>query len=389
MREPITPLSLMFLNPTGVEVWGGVEGWMYACGLGLRQRGHRVCAAARDGGKFSEAMGDAGIATIAIRGRNDHSPTDLLRLRRAIRDQRVDLVITKLNRGIRLAGVSTRLAGLGTAVLAHMGLMEAKRGFLSWLTYRAFLDGVNVPCRSIRDRLVDERGFEDSRVHVVPYGIDTMRFYPDDAQRAAVRRAFGLRDDLPVAIVVARLDEQKGHGDFLQALARLDRVQGLIVGTGPLEGTLRAQAEALGVAHRAHFVGHRDDVPHVLHGCDVLVLSSYDEGLPFVALEAMAEGLPIVATRVGGLGEIVRDGETGYLVDPGHPDRLADAIDTVLSSPDHGRALGRAGRALILSKYDVGRMLDGVELMLHDVVARRRDGTRRAAENPAPARTRS
>ncbi len=366
-----SPLSLLFLNPTGVQVWGGVEGWMYTVALGLRNRGYAVQAAGRPNGRFIETMADAGVDTLDIGGRNDLSPRDIWRIRRFIRRHGVDVVVTKLNRGIRLAGISAFLSGGRRAVMAHMGLMEAKPGLMSTLTYRFLMTGVNVPCQAIADRLMLDRGFAPDRVHVVPYGIDTLRFHPDDSEREAVREEFGIGEQ-PLIGIVARLDDQKEHTDFLDVLDRLDGVHALIVGTGALEKSLKDKVERLGLEDRAHFLGHRDDVHRLLHGMDVLVLSSRDEGLPFVVLEAMAVGLPIVATRVGGLGEVVREGTTGFLVQAGDPEALAASIHKVLFSPDCGGRLGREGRALVLSKFHLEGMVDGVESVLQSLVQRRR-----------------
>jgi glycosyltransferase involved in cell wall biosynthesis len=365
------PRTLLFLNPTGVHVWGGVETWMLTVADGLHARGHAVFAAGRAGGRFLERFAAHGFETLGIGGRNDFSPRDIFRLRRQLRRQGVDAIITKLNRGIRLAGMAAGLAGGRRTVIAHMGLMEAKPGWRSALAYRCLLHGVNVPCRAIAEQLIHERGFPPDKVTIVSYGIDPERFRPDAEEREAFRSGLGLGES-PVAGIVARLDDQKGHADFLEALRMLPDMQALIVGGGPLESALRDRARALGLAGRVRFLGHRDDVLNVLRGIDLLVLSSHSEGLPFVVLEAMGVGLPVVATRVGGLAEVVRDGETGYLVPPGRPDALAAAVQRILDRPDLASGMGRAGRALVLREYGQRRMVDHVERMIGEFVRRRR-----------------
>lgn len=364
------PLSLQFLNPTGVGVWGGVEAWMRAAALGMRARGHAVHVAGRPGGRFLTGMGSEGVEGVEIDGRGDFSLRDISRLGRAQRRHRVDVVITKLNRGIRLAGCSARFARGRRAVLAHMGLMEAKRGLGSRLAYRAFLTGVNVPCRSIATQLIEERGFDSGRVHVIPYGIDVTRFEADPARRERVRRELGI-GDAPAVALVARLDDQKGHGDLLDALTRLDGVHALLAGTGAREADLRRRVADLGLGARVHFMGHLTDVRGPLDAADALVLPSYDEGLPNIVLESMAMGRPVVATRVGGLAEAVADGETGFLVEPRRPGELAAAIQRLLARPDRGRALGAAGRVRAHEDYRDTVMVERVERMLLEVVRQR------------------
>lgn len=363
------PLSLQLLNPTGVGVWGGVEAWMRVVALGLRARGHAVHVAGRPGGRFLEGMAADDVEGIEIGGRNDFSLRDIVRLSRAQRRHRVDVVITKLNRGIRLAGFSARLAGGRRAVLAHMGLMEAKPGLGSRLAYRTLLTGVNVPCRSIARGLIEERGFSPDRVHVVAYGIDVTRFQADPVQRDTLRRELAIGDQ-PLVALVARFDDQKGHKDLLQAMTRLDHVHAVLAGAGAREAEIRQQVDTLQLGSRVHFLGHLADVRGALNAADALVLPSYDEGLPIIVLESMAMCLPVIATRVGGLAEMVAEGETGILLEPGQPDQLAAAIGRLIAMPDRGRALGRAGRERVLQDYREDTMVERVEDMLHTLVRR-------------------
>jgi len=368
------PLAVLFLNPTGAAVWGGVEQWMLTVALALRERGHTVFAAGRTGGRFLAAARSREIEGLEIGGRNDFSPRDVWRVSRLLRRRRIDVVVTKLNRGIRLSGTAAFLSGGRRVVLAHMGLMEAKRGLGSRMAYRFFLTGVQVPCRSIRDALIRERGFRPEKVHVVPYGVDTERLGPNASDRRAVRAELGLSDQ-PLVAMVGRLDEQKGHDVFLEALAELERVHALIIGTGALADRLKALAAQRGLADRVRFLGHRPDVPRLLRAADVLALSSHDEGLPYVVLEAMAVGLPVVATRVGGLEEAVQDGRTGLLVPPGSAAALATALRSVLDAGDRGQSYGEAGRRRVAEAFRQSDMVRDVERVLREMVrqTRRRD----------------
>lgn len=366
------PLGLLFLNPAGVEVWGGVEQWMLTVALAVRARGHAVFAAGRTGGRFLAAAIDHGIDCLEIGGRNDFSPRDIWRVRRLLRCREIDVVVTKLNRGIRLSGTAAFLSGGRRVVLAHMGLMEAKPGLGSRMAYRFLLTGVQVPCHSIRDALIRDRGFRAERIHVVPYGVDTERLRPNASERRSVRAELGLSDQ-PLAAMVARLDEQKGHDVFLEALADVERVHALIIGTGALADRLKANAAERGLADRVRFLGHRPDVPRLLQAADVLVLSSHDEGLPYVVLEAMAVGLPVVATRVGGLEEAVEDGRTGLLVPPGSAVALASALRWILGAADRARACGEAGRRRVVEAFQESDMVREVERVFRRMVRQRRN----------------
>jgi len=136
--------------------------------------------------------------------------------------------------------------------------------------------------------------------------------------------------------IVGRLTDQKGHSDALEALALVNRtreVHLLILGAGPLETQLKAQASALGIEESTHFLGWRIDVPDILSHLDLMLSASLWEGFPTVLLEAMAQGTPVVATDVSGSRELVIDGETGLLAPSGDPQRLAESIETILDDP--------------------------------------------------------
>ena len=138
--------------------------------------------------------------------------------------------------------------------------------------------------------------------------------------RTEVRRELGLAPEAVVVGLVARLDHWgKGHREFFTALAALPDgypVEALIIGGGRREAEMRRLAAELGLAGRVHFLGQRDDVPDLLSALDLFVLPSHSEGVSLALLEAMAAGLPVIATAVGGLPEVVTDGENGLLIPP-------------------------------------------------------------------------
>jgi glycosyltransferase involved in cell wall biosynthesis len=141
-----------------------------------------------------------------------------------------------------------------------------------------------------------------------------------------------------------------------------DDVLFLWIGGGPLEEELRARVSAAGLPDHVRFAGHRDDVPDVIAAADVFLLASMVEGLPLVVLEAMAAGRPVVGTRVPGTSEVVEDGVTGRLVEPGGLDgsgeseALAEAILEPLRNPQLAASWGAAGRALFEEKFTARRM---------------------------------
>jgi glycosyltransferase involved in cell wall biosynthesis len=160
---------------------------------------------------------------------------------------------------------------------------------------------------------------------------------------------------VPRLIAVGRLKAPKDFLTLVRALAALpDRAfEAQIVGDGPDREEVAAEIRRLGLEGRVQLAGERSDVPELLAGSDVFVLSSRSEGLPVSVLEAMAAELPVVASDVGGLAELVVDGETGVLVAPGDPTALADALGRLLDDRELRQRLGAAGRARAEDSFDL------------------------------------
>jgi len=158
--------------------------------------------------------------------------------------------------------------------------------------------------------------------------------------------AIDLPGERPRVVVVGRLAAGKGFEVLLDAVERIDAgvFSVAIAGDGPLREQLREEIQHRGLSETVHLLGHRSDIPRVLAASDVFALPSFREGTPRSITEAMAAGLPVVATDVGGVSDQVRDGETGYLIQPGDDAGLADRLRRLLNSSGERARLGAAGR---------------------------------------------
>jgi len=204
---------------------------------------------------------------------------------------------------------------------------------------------------------LESEGVPFGRIRVIPNGIAADRF--------AARRA-GSR--IATVATVANLRKEKAHEVLIAAAARLaprhPDVRFQIIGDGPRDAELRALASTLGVSDRVEFLGHREDVPALLARADVFVLPSRSEAFPNGAIEAMAAGLPVIASRVGGLIDLVDEGRTGVLVEPDNPAALADAIGSLVDSPARAAVLGAAARDEVVRRYSFDRMVRSFETLL-------------------------
>ena len=212
-----------------------------------------------------------------------------------------------------------------------------------------------------------------AKVRVVPNGIDLERFAPR-APSVTLRAALQLPTSAPLAVSVGRHVPEKGYRHLVDAAARLEHtrpgVHWVLVGDGELRTELEAQARRLDLASRVHFTGSRNDVADLLALADVFVLPSESEGFGRVLVEAMAMARAIVATNVGGIPDIVLDGETGVLVEPANAVALAHAVRGLLDDPARAARLGAAGRRRAESTFSVGAHVDGIERVYHEVLGR-------------------
>jgi glycosyltransferase involved in cell wall biosynthesis len=212
------------------------------------------------------------------------------------------------------------------------------------------------------------------KVFLIPNGVEIKVFTEANQSLVeALAQEWKIRSHTPVIGTLARLHEQKGHSYLLDAVAQLRReipdVKALVVGDGELRPSLEQRTQALRLSDSVIFTGTRRDVPEILALLDVFVLPSLWEGLPIALLEAMAAGLPVVATRVGGVPEVVVDGETGLLVPPRDPDALSEAILTLLQDPDLRQKMGQAGQERVREYFSVERMVEETEALYERLLA--------------------
>jgi glycosyltransferase involved in cell wall biosynthesis len=223
-------------------------------------------------------------------------------------------------------------------------------------------------------RILSAEGVPAGVCAVIPNGIDAARFAPT-AREPRIR----------TVVMLANLRPEKSHETLIAAAALLlpahPFVRYRIVGAGARRAALEDLARARGVDHLFDFLGHREDVPELLARADLFVLTSRSEAFPNGVLEAMASGLPVVASGVGGLVDLVRDGETGVLVPPGDPRAFAAAMDTLIRNPERAAGLGAAARRDVLARYSFERMVGAFE----DLYAGELHGTRALGVEAAQA----
>lgn len=348
----------------GARVWGGAERSVALLLQGLQQRGHRVLLLCNDTVVADPARA-LGIPAELLPLGGDASLHHAARLARRLRRLRPDVLLAGMFKKVWLAGLAGRMAGV-PRIVVRVGLeTDVPRNLKYRVAFRRLVDHVVLVADRLRPAYAALPGYGPGRLSVIPNGVHppARRAYP-----GAVRLSLGIPLDGACVGTVARLVAQKRVDRLLDAVARLPAdVHCIVAGEGPLRGALAARAEALGIARRVHFLGHRADVADVLGALDVFVMTSDREGMSSAMLEAMAAEVPVVSTRVSGTAETLRPGAAG--VAPGlavafDAAAVAAGVRALLQDAALRRAMGAAGERRAREEFSFPRVLDSWERVL-------------------------
>lgn len=369
--ETVAPLCIAHIDAE--TAFSGGEVQVFLLIEGLRARGHQnVLLCPPRSGCAMEACA-MGISCRQIGMRNDMDLAAVVSLFRALRRIRPDIVHLHTGRATWLGGIASRLAGVPAVTTRRMD-RPVRRGIQTRLIYRHLVQAVAAISEAVAGRLVSG-GVPTEKIEIIRSAIDPTRLVPDRS-RSEVRALLGADPCEPVLLTLAVLARRKGIDVLLSSLAHL-RARGFqpvlwVAGEGPERSALERQAEELGLAARARFLGHRSDKADLLAASDVVVLPSRLEGLGVAALEAMAAGRVVVASSVGGLREVVRPGETGFLVPPEDPNALADALFRLLQDEKLRTKMGEAGASRAAREFHARQMVASYERLYTSVLAARR-----------------
>jgi glycosyltransferase involved in cell wall biosynthesis len=224
----------------------------------------------------------------------------------------------------------------------------------------------------VRDELVQHGIAPSEKFTIIRLGIPLDERLADETAELDYRRLYGIPPDSFVVGWVGRMTGVKDTGAVLE-IVRATRERGVdavlcMVGDGPDRERLEQLAHDLGIARSTYFVGYQTDVSGYYRLFDAFLLPSVNEGTPVSAIEALASGTPVVATRVGGIPDVVRDGVDGYLVEPGDTGTAAERLATLGRDPVLRARLGEAGSARVRERYAVERLVDDVDRLYRSLL---------------------
>jgi L-malate glycosyltransferase len=281
--------------------------------------------------------------------------------------------------GAALARVPVRIASR-----RESAVRPASQRFVERCAYRA-ADAVIANCEMVRQQLIEE-GVTAKKVRTIYNGLDLARLQ-SQAERRETLKSLNLPEHARFVTIMANMRAHvrhpepsclKDHPTFLRAAQRVKEsvpaAAFIIAGEGELKGVTQELARNLGLEDRTFFIGRCQDVGAVLSISDVCVLSSSSEGFSNAILEYMGAGRPVVSTDVGGAGEAIVHGKSGYLVPAGDHERMADHIIQLLQQPETARGMGEYGRQLVSEKFSVLKQLQNVEGLYNELLKLRNPG---------------
>jgi glycosyltransferase involved in cell wall biosynthesis len=322
--------------------WRGGERQVFWLAERLARQGHRSVMAVRPGEPLAARCAEIALPIVPLSPHSEFGVLSAFALRQAIIRERADIVHAHTGHAVALAATATMRTG-ARMVLTRRVTFPLKRNPASLWKY-ARADAMIAVCKATADSLVAS-GIESARITVAYSGVDLTRVIPPATPEMLA--SLGVRAGAPLVVMVAALVGHKDPITFVRAMEEVrhtvSNVQALMVGDGELRADVEREIATLGIGDIVHLAGYRTDADSLMTTADVVALSSSDDGIGGVVIDAMSFGKPVAATAAGGIPEAVINGQTGLLVPVGDAEALGAAIARLLTDRELASRLGANG----------------------------------------------
>ncbi len=360
---------MRILQVNSAPDWAGGEVHTFMLTTGLQARGHEVTLACKAESELEQRCRAAGVPTLPLPLKGELDYRSARQLAHFCRTQQTQILHAHLARDYPLIAFASLSAPRVCPVMTRHLIYPLRMLLLQRFVFSR-MKAVIAVCAALQPMLVQDSGVPAELIHVISNGIDTAKFA--GAQAGHFRAELGLTAETPLVGVVAQVKPYKGIDTFLHAIPAIaaahPRAHFVIVGSLHEEAyvaELRALARQLGIRDSI-WLGQREDAAAIMQDLDVLVLPSRSgETFTQVLLEAMAAGTPVVASRIGGIPEIVGDNERGLLIAPDDPAALAAAVDDLLAHPERAAQFSQAGRQYARIHFDISIMVERTIALYH------------------------
>jgi glycosyltransferase involved in cell wall biosynthesis len=346
----------------------GVSKIMFQLASALKDRGHTIVFGSDNRDNFKSYVENMGIRhyTIPLNPAKKNIINflvSLIRISLIVKRERICLIHSHHRWSSFISYFVSKMFRIPLVTTYH-GTSEGNRSLTIWG------DKIISVSESGRLHLIDYFKVNPNCIEVIHNGIQIPK--PEDIKNTTeiVTKSHAMGS--PIIANIARMSPEKDQESLFYALKDVAKnypeVALLIVGQGPLEGTLKILSKQLGITRNVALLGEVSDVSPILQYCDFVVLSSLTENMPLAILEAFAFGKPVVATSVGDIPKVVLDGITGYLVSPKDPKKLAHAMNLLLADRNKTIEMGKKGRELVRNKFSAEQMAIETENVYRDLL---------------------
>ena len=354
-------MSLTFLQYITPSRLAGAEYFFLRVISHLAEMGHRVIVVTKRDTPLRAEIEKLDNPNIVLHAWHTHGkidPVTLGKLCQLVRDERVDVINTHLTTASWQGALAGKICGVPSVAVVHA--TDRK----TWFQHADYLIAVSA---GVKDALI-EQGIAPEKIEVLYHGID-LEQYVAPLSTAQAKARLGLPADALTVGVVASLIPRKGHRFLLEALQNMRApVHAIFAGEGELDEELREQVREMGLEKRVHFLGFRRDVPEIVCALDAFVLPSLKEGLSIAVMEAMALEKPVICSNIAGLPEVVRDGQTGFLVPPGDSLALQNALESLFADANLREQLGHNARRFLEEHFEQNACLNAMESYFRRIV---------------------
>jgi glycosyltransferase involved in cell wall biosynthesis len=345
-------LSILFIDTE--RVWRGGQNQLFTLINGLHERGHKIHLACEPHTLLETRAREINIAVHPIKVRSELGFNSLLRLITILRKIRPQILAFNTPKAILIGTLASRFVPVDARIVFRRVSFPLRKSGFTRFKYTWGIDCIVAISESIRSQL-QIGGLPASKIKIIYEGLDPA-FYPEVPSRK-LRRP----EEITVIGTAAHLSDEKGIHFLIEAAALIpnakEKLRFVIVGKGDCLPELKALAQAKGLEDIFQFAGFHTNISQYLNSFDIFALPSLSEGLSSAILEAMASSLPIVATDVGGIPELVKNGDNGLLVAPADPAALARAIQHLADQPEAARGMGLRGRTLMEEHFTLERKI--------------------------------
>ena len=366
-------MRIAFLNSIEKETFGGMEEWIRLVADGLIQRGHEITLIGRPESKYLRriAQSATGVNIIPLDISGDFNPTTIGKIRRILEINQIDLLSVNFNKDVRLGGLAAR--GTKIKVVWSVGMNITRNKFIHrWLT-RRLIDRVIVPSRALKNEMTRFGYINRAIIDVIPIGIEPKNVNrPDPEARRQLREKYGFAAGATVAVTVGRFVYKKAHEFLIDAAPEIIAIHPeivfLFVGDGIKRIEYEQQIKRLKLEKHFILTGMIDNIDLELAGADLMIHPSKEEPFGIAILEGMRAGLPVIASRVGGIPEVVAEGETALLFEPCDSEDIARTAISLLSDKSSMARFGEAGQRRCREQFGLEAMIEDVEWAFQRIV---------------------